>query len=392
MIRLHGFARLFLGALLGATLVIAQAQEKGAKGAKDGAAKPAATDGGQKPAASKPFPPMPVRAQAARVAPAVDDASAVGSLRADEAIVIRPEIAGRIERIGFGEGQAVKKGDLLVLIDAAELRAVLASSTAQAKLEGQRLERAEDLFRKKFISEQGLDETRSNHARALAKQREDEAKLAKATVRAPFSGVAGLRQVSQGAWLAAGTDIARLEKIDQLKLDFRMPEVFLGKLKTGQVVRVAVDAFPGSAFTGAIFAIEPAVDEQTRTVLVRARIENTGLKLRPGMFARVVLQLGTRAEAVWAPEQAIVPRGRDNFLFRIVDGKAEQIKVQLGVRTVGEVEILKGINAGDLIVTEGAERIRPGSSVSVLEAKPKPAAEAVGKDGAKDSAKAGKGG
>jgi len=389
MIRLHGFARSFLGALLGAALVTAQAQDKGAKGAKDGAAKPAAASGGQKPSASKPFPPMPVRAQPAKVAPAVDDASAIGSLRADEAIVIRPEIAGRIARIAFMEGQAVKKGALLVVLDAAELRAVLASSTAQAKLEAQRLERAEDLFRKKFISEQGLDESRSNHARARAKQREDEARLAKATVRAPFSGVAGLRQVSEGAYLAAGTDIARLEKIDQLKLDFRMPEVFLGKLKTGQVVRVGVDAFPGSAFTGAIFAIEPAVDEQTRTVLVRARIENTGLKLRPGMFARVVLQLGTRAEAVWVPEQSIVPRGRDNFVFRIVSGKADQVKVRLGVRKVGEVEILKGINAGDLIVTEGAERIRPGSPVAVMGAKAKPGAA---KDGAKDAGKAGKGG
>lgn len=377
MNRFPAFSRVLTGALLAAALVSAQAQEKGARAGGDA-----------KPAAGKPVPPMPVRAQAARVGPAVDDASAVGSLRADEAIVIRPEIAGRIERIAFGEGQAVRKGDLLVQIDAAELRAVLASSSAQATLEAQRLERAEDLFRKKFISEQGLDEARSNHARARAKQREDEARLAKATVRAPFSGVAGLRQVSEGAYLAAGTDIARLEKIDQLKLDFRLPEVFVGRLKPGQALRVAVDAFPGAAFKGAIFAIEPGLDEQTRTVLVRARVENTGLKLRPGMFARVVLQLGTRAEAVWAPEQSIVPRGRDNFLFRIVDGKAEQVKVQLGVRTVGEVEILKGINAGDLVVTEGAERIRPGSPVAVMEAKPKPAAEA----GAKDAGKVGKGG
>lgn len=374
MNRFPAVSRVLTGALLAAALAGAQAQDKGAK--------PGARAGGDaKPAASKPAPPMPVRAQAARVGPAVDDASAVGSLRADEAIVIRPEIAGRIERIAFGEGQAVKKGDLLIQIDAAELRAVLASSAAQAKLEAQRLERAEDLFRKKFISEQGLDETRSNHARALAKQREDEAKLAKATVRAPFSGVAGLRQVSEGAWLAAGTDIARLEKIDQLKLDFRLPEVFIGKLKPGQTLRVAVDAFSGAAFTGAIFAIEPAVDEQTRTVLVRARVDNAGLKLRPGMFARVVLQLGTRNEAVWAPEQSIVPRGRDNFVYRIVDGKAEQVKVQLGVRTVGEVEILKGINAGDLIVTEGAERIRPGSAVAVMEGKPKPAAAEAAKAG-----------
>ncbi|MDA0225791.1 MAG: efflux RND transporter periplasmic adaptor subunit [Proteobacteria bacterium] len=374
MIRMNGFFRALFAALLGAALLTAQAQDKGAKGA-----------------ATKPARAMPVRAVPAHVAPAVDNATAVGSLRADEAIVIRPEIAGRIERIAFGEGQAVGKGDLLVVLNAAELRAVLASSTAQAKLEKQRLERAEDLFRKKFISEQGLDETRSNHARSIAKLREDEARLAKATLRAPFAGVAGLRQVSEGAYLAAGTDIARLEKIDLVKLDFRMPEVFLGKLKTGQAVRVGVDAFPGAAFSGAIFAIEPAVDEQTRTVLVRARVENTGLKLRPGMFARVVLQLGTRPEAVWVPEQSIVPRGRDNFVFRIVAGKADRVKVQLGMRKVGEVEVVKGIAAGDLVVTEGAERIRPGSAVAVMGAKPKPTAPEAMK-GAGKAGTAGKGG
>ena len=316
--------------------------------------------------AGKPPPAMPVKVIAAKVARAVIEIGAVGSLRADESVMVRPEIAGRIDRMPFEEGQRVQKGALLAALDAAELRAVVESSKVQAALDKQRLERAEDLFKKGFFSQQALDEARSNHARSNAKLREDQAKLAKTEMRAPFPGVAGLRQVSEGAYVAAGTDIARLEKIDQLKLDFRIPEVFLGSLKNNLSLNALVDAYPGQNFGGRIYAIEPSVDEQTRTVLVRARIANPDLKLRPGMFARLQLQLGVRENAVWVPEEAIVPRGQDSFVFRVVDGKADLVKVQTGTRKVGEVEIMKGIAAGDLVVTEGTQRLGPGASVSII--------------------------
>jgi membrane fusion protein, multidrug efflux system len=324
---------------------------------------------------------MPVKVVAAKLAPAVDEASAVGTLRADESVVIRPEIAGRITEFRFDEGQGVKKGALLVTLDASEVRAQLASARAQAQLDAQRLERAEDLRKKNFISQQALDEARSNHARAQANQRETEAKLAKSEIRAPFTGVAGLRQVSQGAYVAAGTDIARLEKIDQLKLDFRLPEVYLAKLKTTQQVKVQVDSYPDDAFAGTIYAIEPAVDEATRTMLVRARVANAELKLRPGMFGRVQVQLAVREKAVWVPEQAIVPRGQDSFVFRVANGKADLVKVQTGTRRVGEVEIRGGVAAGDMVVTEGTQRIGPGSAVNIVGDAPKPAAAAADKKG-----------
>lgn len=325
-------------------------------------------------------PAVPVKAVAVKVARAVLEANAVGTLRADESLMIRPEIAGRIDRIAFQEGSRVQKGALLATLDAAETRALVASSAAQARLDKQRLDRAEDLHRKGFISQQALDEARSNHARSIAKQREDEAKLAKSQVRAPFSGVAGLRQVSEGAYVAAGTDIARFEKIDQLKLDFRIPEVFLGRIQNSQKVRTAVDAYPGESFGGAVYAIEPAVDEQTRTVLVRARVANPDLKLRPGMFARVQLELGARDNALWVPEEAIVPRGQDVFVFRVVDGKADLAPVQTGVRKVGEVEIRKGLAAGDVVVTDGTQRLSPGAAVSIMNAA-KPAAASPDKKG-----------
>ncbi len=370
-----GAARRLVVAVLAALICASALAADPAEKAKSGeAGKPSA----QKPAAAKPFPPTPVRAVRAKIAPAVDEARAVGSLRADESVMIRPEIAGRVAHIAFAEGQRVQRGALLLALDDAEYRALVASSASQAKLDAQRLARAEDLYKKKFISSQALDEQRANHARSLAKQREDEAKLAKTQVYAPFSGIVGLRQVSEGAFVAAGTDIARLDKIDVIKLDFRIPEVYLGRLATGQPLHVAVDAYPETHFSGQIYAIEPAVDEQTRTVLVRARVGNPELQLRPGMFARVNLQLGVREQAVWVPEEAIVPRGRESYVFRIVDGKAEEVPVRTGARKVGEVEIVDGIAAGDLVVTEGNHRLRPGAAVAVTGsgAPPKPKADA----------------
>lgn len=344
-----------------------------AQPAKDGAKGP----GGKPPGG------MPVKAAVAKLAPAVDETGAVGNLRADESVVIRPEIAGRLAEIGFEEGRAVKKGELLARLDASEMRAQLASWKAQAGLDAQRLERAEDLFRKNFISQQALDEARSNAARSSASLREADAKLAKYDIRAPFAGVAGLRQVSEGAYVAAGTDIARLEKIDQLKLDFRVPELYLGKLRSGQEVKVLVDAYPGASFGGSVYAIEPAVDEQTRTVLVRARIGNTEMKLRPGMFARVSLTLAVRQKALWIPEQAIVPRGQESFVYRVAEGKAQLVKVQTGLRKIGEVEITNGLAAGDVVVTEGTQKIGPGAPVTVMLDKPAaaPAAARPGTSG-----------
>jgi len=325
-----------------------------------------ATAQAPKDAPKGPPPAMPVKAAAARIAPAVDEVSAVGTLRADEAVTIRPEIAGRIAEIRFNEGQAVARGAVLVRLDQSELGAVLASSRAQLMWEEQRMARSEDMHKKGFISQQGLDDQKTNLVRAKAKLAEDEAKLAKTEMRAAFPGVAGLRQVSEGQYVAAGTDIARLEKIDQLKLDFRVPESFIGKLKAGQPLKVLVDAYPDRAFAGSVYAIEPRVDDQTRTILLRARVANPELRLRPGMFGRVQVQLGVRDKAIWIPEAAIVPKGQDTTVYRVVDNKVELVKVQTGVRKVGEVEIVKGLAAGDLVVTEGTQKVGPGSAVMLM--------------------------
>lgn len=329
------------------------------------------TSEAKKPAAKPAFAAgLPVRTGVVKTGTIAEEVSAVGTLLANESVMIRPETDGRISAIHFSEGQLVRKGDELVSLDSSEVRAQLAAAESELTLNRSRMQRAEELQAKNFISAQALDEARENHNRSVARKMEVRARLDKMTIQAPFEGVAGLRQVSPGAYVKAGQDIARLEGIGTLKADFRVPEVFLRKIRTNQAVQITVDAFPGESFRGAIYAIEPSVDEQTRTVLLRANIPNPGVRLKPGMFARVTLVLEVRDNALIVPEQALVPRGGERFVFRVVDGKALQAKVETGLRRPGEVEILQGLQAGEQIVVDGQLRLQDKSPVTVLAEKP----------------------
>ena len=319
---------------------------------------------------------VPVKVGKARTGTITDEVNAVGTLLANESVMIRPERDGRITKIHFEEGQLVRQGQPLVTLDTAEIEAQLAAVSSELTLNRSRLKRAEELHEKKFISAQALDDAREAGNQSAARHAEIKARLDKSVVSAPFEGVAGLRQVSPGAYVKAGQDIARLEGIGTLKLDFRMPELYLGRIRQRQDVTVRADAFPDETFRGEIYAIEPAVDEQTRTVLLRARIPNPGARLKPGMFARVALVLDTRDNAIIVPEQALVPQGKDRFVYRLADGKAALTKIELGLRRPGEVEIRSGLSAGDTIIVDGQLRLRDGAPVTVLEDKPAPAAAA----------------
>ena len=324
-----------------------------------------------KPAAA-PARALPVKVATVRTETLTDAVTAVGTLLANESVMIRPEIDGRIEAVHFQEGQLVRKGDRLVSLDAAEVNAQLTSAIAAANLNRSRLKRSEELFEKKFISAQALDEARENLNQTNAREAEVRARLAKTEIRAPFEGVTGLRQVSPGAYVKAGQDIARLEGIGTLKLDFRVPEAYLRQIRSGQSVTVTVDAYAGESFSGTIYAIEPSVDEATRTVLLRARLPNPGVRLKPGMFARVSLVLAQRENALVVPEQAIVPRGDGRYVFRVVEGRAVLTKVETGLRRPGEVEVTGGLEAGQIIVADGQLRLQDGVAVSLPAPKPKP--------------------
>lgn len=332
--------------------------------------------GGGAPGGGKPMG-LPVKAVQVSMGEMLQEVTAVGSLIADESIMIRPEIDGRLVGIHFEEGQTIAKGAKLVTLDPAELQAQLAQAQAQARTELQRYERAKELLAQQFVSREAVDLAKNNLDRAEALRREAEARLSKTEIRAPFSGTVGLRSVSPGAYVKKGDDIARLENLGAIKVDFRVPEGYVSKLHAGQEIAVRLDAFPGEAFTGRIFAVEPVVDERTRTVVLRGRIRNDGMRLKPGMFVRVVLVTDKRQNAITVPEQAIWPIGQENFVYRVQDGKAIQTKIAITSRRPGSVEIGTGLSAGDIVVTEGQMKLKDGAPVMVLpSAPPAPSAAA----------------
>jgi membrane fusion protein, multidrug efflux system len=367
-----------LTALVTAALIAAcgSKSDTGAAPPKADAPKPdaAKTADAAKPATPAPAatakPGLPVKAETVKISKVSDDVSAVGSLLAEESVIIRPEIDGRIVGLHFQEGQAVTAGTRLVTIDSTEYEAQTAAQRADLKTEEQRLARTKDLYEQKFISKDALDVQVGNVARLKAHVDEAESRVAKTVIRAPFSGILGLRQVSPGAYVKAGNDIVRLENVSSIKVDFRIPENYLSKIRPNQEISVKLDAYPGEEFKGRVYAVEPVVDERTRTIAMRARIPNNGFKLKPGMFVRVAVTLDSRPNAVVIPEQAIWPQGKDSFVYRVVDGKAALTKVDIGNRAPGTVEIIKGLAANDMVITDGQMKIKDGAPVSVIGAPP----------------------
>jgi membrane fusion protein (multidrug efflux system) len=178
--------------------------------------------------------------------------------------------------------------------------------------------------------------------------------------------VIGLRVVSVGDYVKEGADIVNLESIDPLKVDFRVPEVYLRHVQEGQTLTVTLDAIPGKKFEGKVFAVNPLVDAAGRAVVIRAIVRNTDTSLRPGMFARVNLITRAEKEALVIPEQAIVPQGEEQYVFRVVDGKVARVRVEIGQRREAKVEILKGLAANDVVVTAGQLKLRDGMPVTII--------------------------
>lgn len=291
--------------------------------------------------------------------------TAVGSLRSDESVTIRPEVAGRISEIGFREGQRVAKGATLIRFDASVQRAELAQAEANLGLSKSRIERSRDLFNKGFISAQARDEAESNFKVAQATYDLSQARLTKLEIKAPFSGIVGLRTVSIGDYVKDGQDIVNLEEIDPLKVDFKIPEIYLKQVAVSQSLQITLDAFPNQTFQGKVFAINPLVDTNGRSIVIRATVKNTDARLRPGMFARVRLLFSDERDSVAVPEQSLIPVGDEQYLFKVVDGRAQRFKVEIGQRRNGQVEVLQGLVVGEVVVTAGQLKLRDGSQVKI---------------------------
>jgi membrane fusion protein (multidrug efflux system) len=301
----------------------------------------------------------------------------VGSLRSEEAVIVRPEIAGRIVEIAFGEGQRVTRGQLLVRIDDSIQKADLQRARANLTLSRSKYERAVDLRAKGFISSQAKDEAENTLKVAQADTELAAARLAKTEIRSPFGGIIGLRSVSVGDYVKEGQDMVNLEEIDPLKVDFRVPEVFLSQVKSGQVLQITMDALPDRTWPGKVFAINPLIDANGRAIAIRAQVPNPDGKLRPGMFARVRLLTSEIRDSLMIPEESLFPVGDDKYVYKVVDGRAQRQKIEIGQRREGKVEVLGGLGAQDTVVTAGVVKLRDGAPVRLANAPP--AEQPVGK-------------
>jgi len=312
------------------------------------------------------IPSIAVEVAAAAVTASSQDLHGIGTLQSDESVQISSEISGRITEIPLTEGAPVSVGDILVKLDDALARAEVADTEARHNLAVGNLGRANSLAKTGNVTERARDEASTNAETSRAALELARMRLSKHTIRAPFSGIAGIRKVSPGAYVAPGQPIVNLEKIDTLKIDFRLPEVFLSEIGNGQQVAIMVDALPGRTFTGTIYAIDPHIDVNGRALAIRARLENPELVLRPGLFARIRVKGRITRNVLVVPEAAIVPRGNDKIVFLIKDGRAVETEVTLGGRHDGLVEVLSGLAADALVVTAGQQKLKDGSPVEVV--------------------------
>ncbi len=342
-----------------------QAGRVGGVGAGPGSGAGAAGAAGRAPSVEV------AQVQSIRIA---DDAQTVGSLRSRQSVVLKPEVSGRVTQLNFRDGEKVRRGQLLVQLDDQLPLAQLAQSQAELSISQANHKRNQELVAQNFISQRSVDESAANMQVAQAKLSLAQATAARMRILAPFDGVAGIRNVSVGDYLKDGADIVNIEDLDAILVDFRLPERFQTKAQRGQTALIELDALPGRKYAAVVQAIDPLVDANGRSIGLRACIDNRHMQLRPGMFARITAVFGEREDAKVIPEEAIVPQGGRQFVYRLVDGPdketktAQRVEVKVGIRQPGRVEIREGLQAGDTVVTAGQQRIqRDGMAVRVVE-------------------------
>ncbi|QUJ69737.1 efflux RND transporter periplasmic adaptor subunit (plasmid) [Photobacterium sp. GJ3] len=289
---------------------------------------------------------------------------ALGTVKSRESVQITAKVTEKVDRVHFEDGQQVNAGALLVTLTSGEQQAKVRAAQANLSEQQREYRRIEGLVRKNTVARSELDKLRTGIEVARAILAQNQAELEARTLVAPFAGLLGFRQISQGALVTPGMVVTTLDALDTVKLDFSVPERFLGQIQSGARVNGRVAAFPDLVFSGKVTGLNSRVDPQTRAVEVRARVENPQLLLRPGMLMTLTLTLEARSGLV-VPEEAIIPRQTKHFLM-VVNGEnvVEQRPVQLGFRSRGEVEILSGVQEGEQVITRGMDKVRPGQTVT----------------------------
>lgn len=300
----------------------------------------------------------------ALVQPVNEVLSLVGSVAANEMVEIKSETDGTLEEVLFTEGQPVKQGDLLIRLDESKFTAAVNEAEANFKLSETSYTRNKQLLAEKLVSQQEYDQAAAQYQANQASLELKKRLLKDARIYAPFKGIMSSRQVSPGQVIAKNTTLTYLIDLDPVKVELNVPERFVSQLKVGQQIEIKVAAYPGRTFVGEVFFVAPFVESATRTALVKARIDNPKAELKPGMFANLNLTLTLKEDAIVIPESSVIASGDRTIVYVVDKTDTAQIRpVKLGIRQAGLVEIVGGLKAGERVVAEGIQKIRPGGKV-----------------------------
>jgi len=357
--------KVLLGAAIGALLFAFYSHIASERAKRDPSARSAA------PAApagrpGKSFSQMPVAAvvEPVRAERLAFDLEALGTTRANESVDVTTKVVNQVTAVRFQEGQQVRRGDVLVELDGEQARADLAVAEAALAESRSQYQRSRELYTTRVLSDAQIEQIeatfKANEARVAAAR----SRLGDTVIRAPFAGRVGLRRISVGSLVSPGTVITTLDDTSTIKLDFTIPETFIPAVKPALGITARSVAYPDRSFEGRVASIDTRVDPSTRSVTVRAELPNSEGLLKPGMFLTVRLSRGA-VDALMIPEEALVPEQGDVFVFVVEDGTAEKRQIHIGERRVGEVQVLDGLSAGELVVTEGTQKLRPGAAVAV---------------------------
>jgi membrane fusion protein (multidrug efflux system) len=323
-------------------------------------------------------PPPLVKVEPAQSIRFVETVEAVGTANANEQVTITAQVTERLLRLGFDDGSFVRKGQTIAVLSQGQQTAALAEANARQREAQQQLGRITTLRKRGFATKSSEDAQIAAAAAARAQASGVQAQISERVITAPFSGYASLRNISPGAVVSSGTEIATISDISSIKLDFPVPETALAVLRPGLTIEARSAAYPDTPFRGQIATVDPVIDPNTRAVTVRARLPNPDGRLKPGMLLTVNIETSPRM-GLSVPELAVVGEGENRFVYVVEGGMAKRVQVRTGLRSNGRVEILEGLRPGLPVVTEGVVKLTGDMKVRV--AGPNAGARAAGGSG-----------
>ncbi|NVJ60668.1 MAG: efflux RND transporter periplasmic adaptor subunit [Gammaproteobacteria bacterium] len=311
---------------------------------------------------------VPVIISEIKPVPFVDEVEALGTLKANESVELMSTVTDRVIRVNFNDGQRATKGDVLIELDMTEEQAQLAEEQSRLNEALKQVKRLKPLAKKNATTQSTIDEQQREVETARARMNAIQSRIRERSIVAPFDGLLGLRNISVGAIAQPGTVITTIDDVSKMKLDFSIPELFLAAVSPGVKIEARSRAFKNQTFAGEVVSIDSRIDPITRSVVVRAMLDNPDATLLPGLLMRVNVQANPR-EALVIQEEALVSSSTKNYVYVVEkqDGKliAKRVEVKLGERRKGEAEVLAGLSIGDKVVVHGVNRIRPGQEVSI---------------------------